>query len=172
MYIIGHNSLLSGQAVVSQRNDRVLTCLPSMGGASAPYHITEAGLSLLRRCPGEDRPQHSAGDLTAHGFLCTQSSQFQQDHASACISSKCCLPLYTAHPLALFSLPPSSCLHSSPSPDLLLRYESAVEDSSLFCRPAYLLSLSLPLALPLQDSLSSVDRKWSVRPKLVFAKAV
>ena len=106
MYVIGHNSLLSGQAAVSQRNDHMLTWFSTTGGGSASYLITDARLSLLRNCPGEDRPLHSSGDLTAHRVLCTQSYQFQQDHASACTSARCCLPLYTPHLLASL-LPPT-----------------------------------------------------------------
>lgn len=164
MYIVGHNSLLSGQAAVSQRNYHMLTWLSSTGRRSASYLTNDARLSLLRNCPCEDRPFHSARDLTAH-----RATSF----------SKICLSLYFFNMLpSPFTLWLSSASHPlftscpSPHPHLLLRYQSTIQDSSLFWWPTCFLSLSLPVELQLQDCISLVDKMWSVRPKLVYAKGV
>jgi len=102
------------QQLISFRNDYTLTWVSSTGGESASYLITDARLSLPRSCSGEDRPLHCTGYPTARRAACTQGYQFQQDRASACASSRCCLPLYTPHPLSLFSPPPSSSVLSPP----------------------------------------------------------
>lgn len=70
---MGHDSLLSGQAAISWRNNRMLSWWPITGGGNASYLITAARLSLLRDCPGEDGPLLS-GDLTACGVRGSSSS--------------------------------------------------------------------------------------------------
>lgn len=74
MYIMGHNSLLCGQAAVSQRNNHMVNWWPIIGGGNDSYFITNARLSLLRDCPGEDGPLLS-GDLTAPGVLYSSFSR-------------------------------------------------------------------------------------------------
>lgn len=100
---------------------------------------------------------------------CTPNYKFQQDRASVCTSISCCLPLYNLLPLYLFSILPSSCLLSSHTPTSLPGIKAPFKTTSVFYDH---LSLSLPLELQPQDCFHPADRKRSVRPGVVFAKAV
>lgn len=128
--------------------------------------------------------------LLTPGFHCSEIAQVevglstQQEmrlhigslYTEPLVSARSCLSLYFLKGLSSPShLSPSSASYPIPASCPLHTLISFSGTKATFKTTAYfadLLSLSLPLVLLLQDCFSPADKKRSVRPNVVFAKAV
>lgn len=142
MFIISCNSLLAGQAAVSQRNDHMLTWLSKTGGGASPSCLVTCLASIAQKLPRwrYTSPLSRRSNSTWDPWH-TELSAFRK------IMSQPILLQDAALPFTWLTLWLSSFFLSSPHPDLH-RYQSTVQDSGLFFWPTLLSQFMTSSAAP------------------------